>query len=59
MCASRNVNPNALTAEVGALPWKIDRIRQLRGWHPDGVASALQAVAAHCVIGGERNAPRR
>ena len=44
--ASRNANPNALAAEVGAPPWKIDRVRQqLRGWHPDGVASALQAVA--------------
>jgi DNA polymerase-3 subunit delta len=44
--APRGANPNALAAEVGAPPWKIDRIRQqLRGWHPDGVASALQAVA--------------
>ena len=44
--ASRNANPNALAAEVGAPPWKIDRVRQqLRGWHPDGVARALQAVA--------------
>jgi len=44
--APRNANPNALAAEVGAPPWKIDRVRQqLRGWHPDGVASALQAVA--------------
>ncbi len=44
--ASRNANANALAAEVGAPPWKIDRVRQqLRGWHPDGVASALQAVA--------------
>jgi DNA polymerase III subunit delta len=44
--APRNVNANALAAEVGAPPWKIDRIRQqLRGWTPDGVALALQAVA--------------
>jgi DNA polymerase III subunit delta len=44
--APRNMNPNALAAEVGAPPWKIDRVRQqLRGWHPDGVARALQAVA--------------
>jgi DNA polymerase-3 subunit delta len=44
--APRNTNPNALAAEVGAPPWKIDRVRQqLRGWHPDGVARALQAVA--------------
>lgn len=44
--ASRSANANALAAEVGAPPWKIDRVRQqLRGWHPDGVAKALQAVA--------------
>ncbi len=44
--APRNMNPNALAAEVGAPPWKIDRVRQqLRGWHPDGVARAVQAVA--------------
>jgi DNA polymerase III subunit delta len=44
--APRNANPNALAAEVGAPPWKIDRVRQqLRGWQPDGVARALQAVA--------------
>lgn len=44
--APRGASPNALAAEVGAPPWKIDRVRQqLRGWHPDGVARALQAVA--------------
>jgi DNA polymerase III subunit delta len=44
--APRNANPNALAAEVGAPPWKIDRVRQqLRGWQPEGVARALQAVA--------------
>ncbi len=44
--APRTTNAAALAAEVGAPPWKIDRVRQqLRGWHPDGVASALQAVA--------------
>ncbi len=27
-------------------PWKVDRVRQqLRGWRPEGVARALQAVA--------------
>ena len=42
----RGANANALAAEVGAPPWKIDRVRQqLRGWHPDGVGRALQAVA--------------
>ena len=44
--AARGVNPNALAAEVGAPPWKIDRVRQqLRGWHPDGVATAVAVVA--------------
>ena len=44
--APRGANANALAAEVGAPPWKIDRVRQqLRGWHPDGVGRALQAVA--------------
>jgi DNA polymerase-3 subunit delta len=40
---------------VGAPPWKIDRVRQqLRGWHPDGVARALQIVAeADMQIKGE------
>jgi DNA polymerase III subunit delta len=44
--AGRGMSAAALAAEVGAPPWKIDRVRQqLRGWHPDGVARALQAVA--------------
>jgi DNA polymerase-3 subunit delta len=44
--AARGAGANALAAEVGAPPWKIDRVRQqLRGWHPDGVGRALQAVA--------------
>jgi DNA polymerase-3 subunit delta len=41
-----NKNSAALAGEVGAPPWKVDQVRrQLRGWHPDGVARALQAVA--------------
>jgi len=41
-----NRNSASLAGEVGAPPWKIDQVRrQLRGWHPDGVARALQAVA--------------
>ncbi|MCL2585072.1 MAG: DNA polymerase III subunit delta [Streptosporangiales bacterium] len=41
-----NKNSAALAGEVGAPPWKIDQVRrQLRAWHPDGVALALQAVA--------------
>jgi len=53
--APRNANPNALAAEVGAPPWKIDVVRrQLRGWEPAGVARALQAVAeADAQVKGE------
>lgn len=41
-----NKNSAALAGEVGAPPWKIDQVRrQLRAWHPSGVAIALQAVA--------------
>jgi DNA polymerase-3 subunit delta len=49
----------ALAAEVGAPPWKIDRVRQQsRGWHPEGVASALQAVAeADAQVKGEGVSP--
>src|ERR1700729_1253501 len=44
--AGRGASAVALAAEVGAPPWKIDRGRQqLRGWHPDGGARALQAGA--------------
>jgi DNA polymerase-3 subunit delta len=53
--APRNANANALAAEVGAPPWKIDVIRrQLRGWEPAGVAKAIQAVAeADAQVKGE------
>lgn len=53
--APRGVNSAALAAEVGAPPWKIDRVRQqLRGWHPQGIARALQAVAeADAQVKGE------
>jgi DNA polymerase III subunit delta len=41
-----NKNAAALAGEIGAPPWKIDQVRrQLRGWRPEGVAVALQAVA--------------
>jgi DNA polymerase-3 subunit delta len=44
--APRGKNSAALAADVGAPPWKIDRVRQqLRGWTPDGVGRALQIVA--------------
>jgi hypothetical protein len=53
--APRNLNTAALAAEVGAPPWKIDRVRQqVRGWPPDGVARALHAVAeADAQVKGE------
>jgi len=48
-----------LAAEVGAPPWKIDRVRQqLRGWEPDGIARALSAVAeADAQVKGEGTSP--
>jgi DNA polymerase III subunit delta len=53
--APRGSSGATLAAQVGAPPWKIDRVRQqLRGWHPDGVARALQAVAeADAQVKGE------
>ena len=53
--APRGLNSAALAAEVGAQPWKIDRVKQqLRGWHPAGIAVALQAVAeADAQVKGE------
>ncbi len=43
--APRGLSSAALAAEVGAPPWKIDRVKQqLRGWQPAGIATALQAV---------------
>ncbi len=45
--APRGKSAEALAAELGMPPWKIDRVRQqLRGWAPDGVARAHAAVAA-------------
>jgi len=44
--ASRSQPAAALAAEVGAPPWRIDKVRQqLRGWTPDGIARALTAIA--------------
>jgi DNA polymerase III subunit delta len=53
--APRSLNTAALAAEVGAPPWKIDRVRQqLRGWEPEGIARALHAVAeADAQVKGE------
>jgi DNA polymerase III subunit delta len=57
--APRGKNSAAIAAEVGAPPWKIDRVRQqLRGWAPEGVSQALQAVAeADAQIKGEAASP--
>jgi DNA polymerase-3 subunit delta len=53
--APRGASSMALAAEVGAPPWKIDRVRQqLRGWQPQGIARALHAVAeADAQVKGE------
>jgi DNA polymerase III subunit delta len=53
--APRGLSSAALAAEVGAPPWKIDRVRQqLRGWQPQGIACALRAVAeADAQVKGE------
>jgi len=53
--APRGASSAARAAEVGAPPWKIDRVRQqLRGWHPQGIARALHAVAeADAQVKGE------
>ena len=53
--APRGASSAALAAEVGAPPWKIDRVRQqLRSWHPNGIARALHAVAeADAQVKGE------
>jgi DNA polymerase-3 subunit delta len=57
--APRGLNANALAADVGAPPWKIDRVRkQLRGWEPAGVSRALRAVAeADAQVKGEGTSP--
>ena len=53
--APRGASSASLAAEVGAPPWKIDRVRQqLRGWHPNGIARALHAIAeADAQVKGE------
>ena len=57
--APRGQHPAALAAEVGAPPWKIDKVRQqLRGWTPQGVARAIAAVAeADAQVKGEGTSP--
>jgi DNA polymerase III subunit delta len=53
--ASRTKRPEALAAELGMPPWKIDRTRhQLRGWTAEGLARAHAAVAeADAQVKGE------
>jgi len=57
--APRGLGSAALAAEVGAPPWKIDRVRQqLRGWEPAGIARAQAAVAeADAQVKGEGASP--
>jgi DNA polymerase-3 subunit delta len=57
--APRGQSGQALAAEIGAPPWKIDKVRQqLRGWTPDGVARALATVAeADAQVKGEGASP--
>ena len=44
--APRGLRGADLAREVGLPPWKVDRVRaQLRGWSPDGVSTAIRAVA--------------
>ena len=54
--APKGVNSATLAAQVGAPPWKIDRVlrQQLRGWHPQGIAYAMHAIAeADAQVKGE------
>ena len=57
--APRGQSAAALAAEVGAPPWRIDKVRQqLRGWAPAGLAQALAAVAeADAQVKGEGTNP--
>ncbi len=57
--APRNQGSAALAAEIGAPPWRIDKVRrQLRGWRPESVARALAAVAeADAQVKGEGTNP--
>jgi DNA polymerase III subunit delta len=42
----RGLSPNALAAELGMPPWRIDKARQqLAGWTSEGLATAHAAVA--------------
>jgi len=44
--APRSARPADLARDLGMPPWKIDKVRQqVRGWTPDGISTALLAVA--------------
>jgi DNA polymerase-3 subunit delta len=44
--APRGARPADLARDLGMPPWKIDKVRQqVRGWTPDGISTALLAVA--------------
>ncbi|MEV0585981.1 DNA polymerase III subunit delta [Nonomuraea sp. NPDC050310] len=44
--APRNARGPQVAAQLGMPPWQVDRVRgQLRGWGPQGLARAIQAVA--------------
>ncbi len=57
--AARVRSADALAAELGMPPWKVDRVRQqLRGWTAEGVARAHAAVArADAQVKGEGASP--
>ena len=57
--AARGRGADALAAELGMPPWKVDRVRQqLRGWTAEGVARAHAAVAqADAEVKGEGASP--
>jgi DNA polymerase-3 subunit delta len=44
--AGRSARSGELARELGMPPWKVERVqRQARGWRPEGIATALAAVA--------------
>jgi DNA polymerase III subunit delta len=57
--AGRGRGADALAAELGMPPWKVDRVRQqLRGWTAEGIARAHGAVAqADAQVKGEGASP--
>lgn len=61
LVASASGVPSAqLAAQIGMPPWKVDKTRkQSRGWRPEGLSAALQAVAKADadVKGGAVSAP--